>query len=143
LDFDEPLAVGKAGIKPQRVVARDLDPHNRQFLDAPTNPRTKHTRIAPKDPRAAAGPGQPEIADPSVLFERRFDEVAELKQIFDDAVSRVKNYRELGPTKLKARINDNIKDIIKNGQTDAGRKVRDALDSLGFEFTEKGLTARK
>ena len=157
LDVDEPLAVGARGIKRQVAVARALDPHNRQFLESLHNQRTKHARTSPEevarsrmkrpavtiDPAAPLGRGKPKIARSSVLVERRFDEVKELHQVFDDAVSRVKGRGSLTPTKLKAEINDHIRDIIKNGRTPSGKLVRDGLQGLGFEFTPHGLTAMK
>jgi hypothetical protein len=143
-DIDEPLPVGDLGIKREEAVARALDPHNRTLLDSPTNRRTKHLRTSPD--AAAKHRGQLESVsvddDPVVILTRRFSEVVELRQVFDEAVGRVRNIQELGATAIKARVNANIRDIIQNGRSPAGLKVRDALHQLGFEFVSgRGIVA--
>ncbi|MCY7355850.1 MAG: hypothetical protein LH470_12420 [Lysobacter sp.] len=72
--------------------------------------------------------------DPSAVFTRRFDEVVELRRVFDQAVAMVGNPRALKATELKARINANVRDIIQNGRSVEGLMVRDALTAQGFEF---------
>jgi hypothetical protein len=143
-DVDEPLAVGQTGIKRQRAVDRALDPHNRQLLDPNTNRITKHTRVSPED--IARGRVHLDAVsldqDPAALFTRRFDEVTELQQVFEEATARVRNPQRLRPTALKNEINANIRDIIQNGRTPAGIEVRDTLRALGYEFVPgRGLTA--
>ena len=138
-DVDEPLAVGAENIKPSRAVTRALDPHNRQLLDSPTNRLTKHLREGTADVarhRTRLTPVSVK-ADPNAIITRRFDEVVELNQIFDEAVRRVGNKGSLTPTALKAAINHNLRDIIKNGSTPAGAAVRDALRDLGFAYVER------
>jgi hypothetical protein len=45
---------------------------------------------------------------------------------------------------LKNEINANVRDIIQNGRSPSGIKVRDALRAQGFEFVAgQGLTAVK
>jgi hypothetical protein len=146
--IDEPLAVG-ADVKPQRQVDRALDPQNRQFLDPATNVQTKHLGtdardIArnrnPLDPVSLADPG----VDPSVVFTRRFGEITELRQVFEDAVAKIRDLSKYSPTKLKAKINANIIDMIREGSTPASTAVRDALNKLGYEYVPgEGLTAVK
>jgi hypothetical protein len=138
-DIDEPLAVGAKGIKPQRAVDRAMDPHNRQFLDPATNRRTKHLGTDPRDVARGSKKLEPVslTKDPDALFTRRFDETEEMAEIFDQAVNRVKNKGQLRPTELKNRINEEIRDIIKDGDTAAARTVRDVLHKNGFVFREK------
>ena len=76
--------------------------------------------------------------EPSAIFTRRFDEVTELRTVFDEAVARIQHPGRLRPTALKNRINANIRDIIQNGTTPAGLKVRDALNAQGFEWLPGG-----
>jgi hypothetical protein len=143
-DIDEPLAVGAHGISKQRAVDRALDPHNRELLDAPTNRQSKHLRESPDVVTRHRERRTPVslVDDPSAVFTRRFDEVTELRQVFDEAVQRVGNIRSLSPTAIKARVNANIRDIIRHGQTPAGIRVRDTLRSLGFEFVPgRGIVA--
>jgi hypothetical protein len=138
-DIDEPLAVGAKGIKPQRAVDRAMDPHNRQFLDPATNRRTKHLGTDPRDVARGRKKLEPMslTKDPDALFTRRFDETEEMAEIFDQAINRVKNKGQLKPTELKNRINAEIRDIIKDGDTPAARTVRDVLHKNGFVFREK------
>jgi hypothetical protein len=142
-DFDEPLAVGAAS-KPQRAVARALDPHNRELKDPRTNRDTKHVLEDPRDIGRGRERRSPiSVADdPEALFTRRFDEITEMRQVFDEAVARTGSPGRLKPTALKDAINRNIRDIIGNGRSPAGIAVRDALHRLGFERVPgQGLTA--
>jgi hypothetical protein len=138
-DIDEPLAVGAKGIKPQRADDRAMDPHNRQFLDPATNRRTKHLGTDPRDVARGRKNLEPVslTKDPNALFTRRFDETEEMAEIFHQAVNRVKNKGQLKPTELKNRINEEIRDIIKDGDTPASRTVRDVLHKNGFVYREK------
>jgi hypothetical protein len=137
-DIDEPLSVGAKGIKPQRAVDRATDPHNHQFLDASTNRQTKHLGTDSRDVARGRNKLEPVslTKDPDALINRRFDEIEEMAEIFDQAVNRVKNKGELKPTALKNRINAEIRDIIKNGDAPAARTVRDVLKNKGFVFRE-------
>lgn len=133
---DEPLPVGDRTIKPQRQVARALDKQNRQLLDPATNSYSKGLRVDPND---IARGREPLAAislrdDPNAIFTRRFGEVVELGEVFDEAVARINNIGQLSPTQLKARINANIRGIIRDGSTPAGVIVRDMIASHGFEF---------
>jgi DNA-directed RNA polymerase subunit K/omega len=141
-DIDEPHAVGATGVSRARAHGRATDPHNRQLLDPATNRYSKH--VAAGD----VARGRQRLApvsvadDPGAIFTRRFDEVTELRQVFDDAAARVAPRRDLGPTAVKAAINENIRDIIRNGRTPAGVAVRDALRSQGFELVPgRGIVA--
>jgi hypothetical protein len=137
-DVDEPLPVGEAGLAQQHARSRALEPHNRQLLDPNTNRITKHVRVDPGDleRHAQSLPAVSVKDNPSALFTRRFDEVVELHDVFDEAVAEVKNAGSLKPTDLKAAVNKNIRDIIQNGRTPSGRAVRDALKAQGFEYRE-------
>jgi len=138
-DIDEPLAVGAPGIKPQRAVDRAMDPHNRQFLDPATNRRTKHVSTSSRDvARGRDKLGPVSLKDePNALFNRRFDETHEMSKIFDEAVNRVHNKGELSPTQLKNRINREISNIIKEGNSAEAKTVREVLTSKGFVFKER------
>lgn len=145
-DVDEPLPVGAKNIKPGRAVARALDPHDRQLLDSPTNRVTKH--LGERDADVARHRTRLKAVsvkdDPSSIMSRRFDEVTELNQVFDEAVQSVRNKSSLKPTELKDAINKQVRAIIKNGSSPAGAAVRDALHSLGFEYVpRRGFVAVK
>lgn len=137
-DVDEPLAVGAKGIKPQRAVNRALDKHNRQLLDPATNRQTKHLGTDPRDiERGRTHLKTVSVTkDPEAIFTRRFDEVDELSKIFDDAVARVKEPQKYTPTGLKNRINGEIRNIIKEGQSPEAKAVREALKERGYEYKE-------
>jgi hypothetical protein len=143
-DVDEPLPVGARDIRVQRAYDRALDPHNRQLLDSATNRSSKYLGLS-EDAVARHRTHLPPVSvvsEPSAVFTRRFDEVTELQQVFDDAVARVGNARSLSPTELKNRINGNARRIIGEGLSPAGVRVRDALRSLGFEYVpNRGLVA--
>lgn len=131
MDIDEPNPVGQRGISSAEARARAMDVNNRQFLDPLTNRQTKHLGI---DPRPS--PPRPPVSvadDPFSIITRRFSEVTELREIFEEAVSKIKNPDALPPTELKERINKNIWDIIKTGESESAIKVRGALEKLGFE----------
>ncbi|GIX46751.1 MAG: hypothetical protein KatS3mg131_0962 [Candidatus Tectimicrobiota bacterium] len=131
LDIDEPNPVGQKGISSAEARARALDVQNRQFLDSVTNRQTKHLGI---DPRSSLPrPPISVVDDPFSILTRRFSEVTELRKIFEEAVAKIQNPDKLSPTELKARINKNIWNVIKTGESDAATKVREALERLGFE----------
>jgi RHS repeat-associated protein len=132
MDIDEPKAVGDRGISPTEARNRATDVNNRQFLDPGTNRRTKYLGT---DSRAATGTGSAvSVAkDPNALLNRNFGQITEMRDIFNEALSRVKNPGKLSPTKLKEAINKHMWDIIKNGTGDSAQKVREALQKLGFE----------
>lgn len=134
--IDEPLPVGDPFATVAQQYQRALDPQNRQLLDAITNTRTKGLGIDPRDLARAATP-LPRTSlttNPAALFTHRFGEVDELVQLFDDAVRRVPNPYTLRPTTLKNTINGNMREIVKNGSTPAGRAVQRALRDAGFEY---------
>ncbi|MDT4939760.1 MAG: hypothetical protein QOG80_3431 [Pseudonocardiales bacterium] len=134
-DIDEPLPVGAEDVSPARAVQRALDPHNRQLLDPLTNQRTKYLGISPDTVarnRMSLAPVSV-VDEPAALLTRRFDEVSELNEIFNDAVSRVENAQSLTATELKNRVNANTRRIIYDGLSPEGIRVRDALGSMGFE----------
>ena len=142
--IDEPLSVGQKDIKPQRAVKRAIDPHNRQFLNDPTNTKSKGTNLDLSD-IARNGEHKPPISvldAPNELLHRRFDEVHELKEIFEEAKAKVRDINKLSPTEIKAAINENIRDIIKTGKGPAATRVREALAKLGITHVPgKGLVA--
>ncbi|MGE4340140.1 MAG: DUF4157 domain-containing protein [Pigmentiphaga sp.] len=137
-DIDEPLPVGQANLNPSRAWERATDPHNRQLLDSITNRTTKGLGIDPRDiERGKTSLAPVSVTDqPDAIFVRRFDEVTELKEIFDQAAAKFKNRRDLKPTALKNSINSEIRRIIKTDKGGAGEKVRKALETAGFEFVE-------
>jgi Domain of unknown function (DUF4157)/Putative RNase-like toxin, toxin_1 len=150
VDVDEIKAVGEKGISNAEGMRRALDPGNREFKDFLGNRITKHTRTqtgpASMKPRTREKLKPVSVKkDPGAIFTRRFDEVTELKQIFDKALESLPpNYRSMKPTEVKAIINAEIREIIKKGSTKAGEKVRDAMQDAGFEWLpDKGLTAVK
>ena len=142
-DIDEPLPVG-GDISRSRAVQRAMDPHNRQLLDPATNQLTKYLGISPETvmrSRMSLAPVSV-LDNPNALFTRRFDEIVEMAEIFDEAVRRVQNIRSLAPGVIKARINANIRQIIGEGLTPAGARVRDALRTLGYEYVPgRGIVA--
>ena len=80
-----------------------------------------------------------------ILLTRRFNEVSELKTIFDSAVewalrSEKENGKDLKSTELKEKINRKVRDIIFDSRTQADAnvtaaadRVREAFRTLGFE----------
>lgn len=145
-DIDEVLPVGAANIKPQRAVARALDPYNRQLLDPDTNQATKGLGIDVRELRENRGEQQPVsvVGNPSALITKRFSEIHELKRIFDRAVASVKEPQKLRPTKLKDRINRETRRIITKDMGTDAVAVRKALASLGFEHQpRRGFTMMK
>lgn len=142
-DIDEPLPVG-GDVSQSRAVQRAMDPHNRQLLDPATNQLTKYLGVSPETvmrSRMSLAPVSV-VDNPNALFTRRFDEITEMAEIFDDATRRVQNIRSLTPGAIKARINANIRQIIGEGLTPAGARVRDALRSLGYEYVPgRGIVA--
>lgn len=140
-DIDEPLPVGAKEISRGEKIRRALDPHNRQLLDPMTNRRTKHLRVSDKpasEPLKAVS-----VKDnPDAIIGRRFDEVTEMRQVFDQAVAKIKDPNSMSPTALKETINGHFRDIVQEGRTPEGVAIRDALKSIGFECVAgKGLVA--
>ncbi|WP_228834531.1 DUF4157 domain-containing protein [Nocardia abscessus] len=130
-DIDEIRPVGEKGISPQEARARALDVYNHQFLDPATNRSTKYLGAETR-PGATGGSLVSVAENPNALVTRTFGEIVEMRAIFDEAVGKIKNPGGLSPTALKARINDNIWDIIKTGNSEAAVRVREALGRLGF-----------
>jgi hypothetical protein len=150
VDVDEIKAVGEEGISNAEAMRRALDPGNREFKDFLGNRITKHTRTqtGPASMKPLTREKLKPVSakdDPGAIFTRRFNEVTELKEIFDDALKSLpSNYRSMKPTEVKAIINKKFREIISNGSTAAGRKVRDVMQNAGFEWLpDKGLTAVK
>jgi hypothetical protein len=134
-DIDEVLPVGARDIKPQRAVSRALDASNRQLLDPHTNRTSKGLGIDPRELKQNR-PAQPQVsvtADPSAIVTKRFSEVVELKNIFDQAVASVKEPQTMSPTELKAAINKETRRIITEGNGPDAIAVRKALNDIGFE----------
>jgi hypothetical protein len=147
--IDEPLPVGDRKVSLWRRYQRATDPQNRQFLDPATNSQTKHLGVSrediarnrnPMEPVSLATPGVPA----SVVFTRRFGEVVELRTVVNQAFARIRDPYKHSPGKVKEMVNDNIKEIIREGKSPEGIAVRDALRTLGYEYLPgKGLTAVK
>jgi hypothetical protein len=76
------------------------------------------------------------VENPDAIFTHRFDEVEELKAIFDEAVGKIEDVRKYTPTQLKNKINENIRDNIKAGKSKEVQVVRDTLDRMAYEFRE-------
>ncbi len=138
-DIDEVLPVGAPDIKPQRAVARALDSYNRQLLDPQTNRTSKGLGIDPRELRSNRGehPQVSIVKEPSAILTKRFSEVVELKNIFDQAVGSIKEQQKLTPTELKAEINKKTRQIITEGTGPDAMAVRKALGDLGFERLPK------
>jgi RHS repeat-associated protein len=132
MDIDEPSAVGEKGISAAEARRRATDVNNRQFLDPATNRRTKYLGT---DTHPSSGPSSAvSVAEnPDVLLTREFGQITEMRDIFNEALGRIKNPNTLSPTGLKKAINENIWDIVKNGTGESAVKVREALKKLGFE----------
>jgi RHS repeat-associated protein len=142
MDIDEPKAVGAQGQSVADARGRALDVDNRQFLDLLTNRRTKFLGVDSR-PMSPARPPVSVADDPAALITRRFSEITEMQQIFDEAVQSVRNPNGMRPTALKNAINSKIWDIIKTGTSDAAVKVRGAFEKLGFEnVSGKGFVLR-
>lgn len=142
-DVDEALAVGGyrhdgKPISRAEAMRRALDPHNRQFLDSVTNRISKHRGESARDVERAKVKLKPVSVEknPSAIFTRRFDEVVELNAVFDEALERAGDVRRMAPGKAKAAINREMRAIIAEGKTPAGRKVRAALSSMGLEWVD-------
>ena len=135
-------AVGKKDITEAEAYARALDVNNRQFLDPITNRRTKYLG---DDTHVSVARSEVSVTqNPNALIDRRFGEVTEMKDIFNQAVAKIKDPYKLSPVELKNKINRNIRDIIKTGESDSAVKVRDALHDLGFENVKgKGWTMKE
>ncbi|WP_317851486.1 SpvB/TcaC N-terminal domain-containing protein [Neobacillus bataviensis] len=132
MDIDEPLPVGEKGLSTSEARTRALDVNNRQFLDSITNRNTKYLGI---DSRITSLPIRDPMSvndNPSALLTRRFGEVKELREIFNEAVSSIKNPNQYKPTGLKNKINKGMWEIIKTGDSQAAKDVRAALERLGF-----------
>ena len=142
-DVDEPAAVGASGIGSAEASRRARDVGNRQLLDPATNQRTKYLgeEVRTGGPRAA----QPAVSvadQPSAVITRPFDEVVEMRQLFDEAVTRARIRPGTPPTAEKAAINRAFRDLLRSGQSPAARAVRGALQSQGFQFVEgRGFVA--
>ena len=132
LDIDEPLPVGQKGISVNEARARAMDVNNRQFLDPNTNRSTKYLGTDARSSPPARSPVSV-AEDPNVLITRRFSEVSEMRDLFDEAVTKIKDPNNLSPTELKNQINANLWDLIKSGRSEAALKVRSGLDKLGFK----------
>ena len=111
---------------------------NRQLLDLRTNRVTKHVGIDPRDLERAKVKLKPvSLAEqPEALIVRRFDEVVEAQQVFDQALAKVGQRSGLGAAATKEALNAEIRRIIKEDVGGAGEKVRRALEISGFEYQE-------
>ena len=145
-DIDEVLPVGAEGVKPQRAVKRALDASNRQLLDPNTNRTSKGLGIDPRELAANRKPS-PQVSvaqEPSAILTKRFSEVKELNNIFNEAVASVKDPGKLKPTELKAAVNRETRRIITEGKGPDAVAVRKALKDLGFErLPGSGWTMQK
>jgi hypothetical protein len=132
MDIDEPSAVGEKGISATEARRRATDVNNRQFLDPATNRRTKYLGT---DTHPSSGPSS-EVSvteHPDALLTRRFGQITEMKDVFNEALAKIEDPSKLSPTKLKEAINKNMWDVIKDGTSQSAVEVREALQKLGFE----------
>ena len=56
-----------------------------------------------------------------------------MREVFNEAVGKIRNPNSLSPTALKNKINSNVWNIIKTGSGESAGKVQAALETLGFE----------
>lgn len=147
--IDESIHVGDQDASPARRVHRAMDPHNHQFLDAPTNSETKHEGTSARDIARNREPLTPvSLSDrdvpPSAILTRRFSEVVELKAVFKQATDKIRKPGKYTPGELKEKINANVWKIVSKGESPAGRAVLDAFHKLGFAYVpEKGMRAMR
>jgi RHS repeat-associated protein len=135
-DIDEPNAVGEKGISKSEAYRRATNVNNRQALDSVTNRVSKGTRQeVPITGNKGGPPRQPVslVDDPAALFTRRFGEVKELKEIFEEAKQAFAGRRDLDPVALKNEINRAVRQIMKEGNSEAAVNVRTALRKIGWD----------
>lgn len=135
-DVDEPSAVGQKGLKQSDQYRRATSAHNRQLLDSTTNRVTKGTRVeVPMSGQKGAPPRAPvSVADDAAaLFTRRFSEVSELNDLFEQAKQSLSGRRDLTPVELKNQINTEFRRLIREGTSESAARVRTALDELGWD----------
>jgi len=132
MDIDEPLPVGQPGISTTEARSRALDVSNRQFLDSMTNRMTKFLGVSAQARTGARIPVSV-VQNPHSLITHYFDEISEMREVFDQAVGKIRNPNSMTPTALKTTINHNIWEIIKTDQGAAASRVRTALNTIGFE----------
>lgn len=142
MDIDEIQAVGEEGISSTEALARAKDVNNRQFLHSRTNRLTKYLGTETSASPELRSPISV-TEDPNALITRRFGEVTEMQDIFNEALGKIKDPQKLSPIALKERINSYIWNIIKKGKGEAAVRVRDALKALGFEnISRKGYVLK-
>lgn len=142
MDIDEWDAVGHKGITDDEARTRAMDVDNRQFLDKATNSQTKHLGTAGQ--RVEARPAISVKDNPNALIERRFSEITEMREIFNEAVSKIKDPSKGKPTSLKKRINGEVWNIIRTSNSESARNVREALKQLGFvDVPQKGYVMQR
>ena len=131
MDIDEQEPVGQKGISDAEASRRATDVNNRLFRLSTENRITKHLSIETNP--ASVGSNQVSVTDdPNFLITKRFGEIKELADIFNQAFNSIKkSYNKA--TELKAAINEKIWEIIKTGKGDSAVKIREAFKSLGFE----------
>ena len=135
-DVDEPNAVGAKGLSKAKQYRRATIANNRQLLDSTTNRVSKGTRTeVPISGKKGAPPRDPVsvVEEPGSLFTRKFGEVKELNELFEEAKSTFANRRDLRPVDLKNEINGEFRRLIREGTSDAAVKVRGALEEVGFD----------
>ena len=135
-DVDEPNAVGERGISKAKAYRRATSAANRQALLSTTNRVGKGTRVELPVGRAKGGPPKAPISvteDAAALFTRRFSEVTELNDLFEEAKRTLSGRRDLTPVELKNRINTEFRRLIREGSSDAAVKVRGAFEEIGWD----------
>ena len=130
--IDEWFPVGRPGLSDADSRSRATDVDNRSLLIGVDN--NIKGASEPMKPLPSQGAPVSVVKDPHALVTRKFSEVTEMREIFADAVSRIRNPDAMKPTKLKAAINKNVWDIVRNGQSTAAVNVRAALDKIGMEY---------
>ncbi len=133
IDIDEPNAVSQGG--------RWDDAGNKQFLEKYTNRNTKND-LVDQNP----SPAKPQISLQDAknqgleafrkaageMLTRRFSEVKELEAITRDARNAMRNTTG-NPRDLANRLNQAIRDAIREGKSPEAKLVKDALTGIGMD----------
>lgn len=130
-DVDEPSAVGEKGISKSKAYRRATNVDERQLLDSTTNRITKNNRKA-----STGGPLRPPVSlkdDPGALFSRRFGEVTELRDLFEEAKQAFAHERGLKPGELKQAINTELRRLIREGVSESAVEARAALNKMNWD----------
>jgi hypothetical protein len=133
VNVDESLAVNQNNISEAERMRRALDIEARQLLEGTLNQATKNNFVDQSAWRDA--PMREPVSvrdDPACLFERRFGEIVEMREIAEKVAGPDVLARLEGKTadQVKNALNTAIRNEIKEPTTDAGRAVNAALREL-------------